>query len=87
MQPVCMHGRGFAKKLTPIDNQDVSGERYKVMLKPIWIPRSNALGRQIALAMLIKIVLLTGLWYLLYRWPEKPVAKPDIAAHFLHMSP
>jgi len=42
---------------------------------------------EIGVALLIKIVLLTGLWFLIFRWPDKPTAKPDIAAHFLPASP
>jgi len=37
---------------------------------------------ELGLALSLKIILLTGLWFLLHRWPESPVVKPDIAAHF-----
>ncbi|MDD5274336.1 MAG: hypothetical protein PHU14_16660 [Methylovulum sp.] len=37
---------------------------------------------ELGVALLLKILLLTGLWFLLHRWPERPVVKPDIAAHF-----
>ncbi|MDD2724545.1 MAG: hypothetical protein PHH59_11060 [Methylovulum sp.] len=37
---------------------------------------------EIGLALLLKIILLTGLWFLLFRWQGRPAVKPDIAAHF-----
>ncbi|MBD9362860.1 cytochrome oxidase putative small subunit CydP [Methylomonas fluvii] len=46
------------------------------------IPKSGLLRWEIAVALLIKVILLTGLWFLIFRWQERPVAKPDIAAHF-----
>ena len=43
------------------------------------------LSREIAAALLIKAVLLAGLWYLAFRHDGggKPAAKPDIAERFL----
>ena len=55
--------------------------------KSIAIPRSGLLRWEIGIALLIKIALLTGLWFLIFRWPDKPVTKPDIAAHFVQASP
>ena len=55
--------------------------------KSIAIPKSGLLRWEIGIALLIKIALLTGLWFLIFRWPDKPVIKPDIAAHFVHTNP
>ena len=45
-------------------------------------PRKT-LRREIAAALLIKVVLLWGLWYLAFRHEgDKPAAKPDIAELF-----
>lgn len=38
---------------------------------------------EIGIALLIKVTLLTSLWFLMFRWPDKPAAKPDIAARFM----
>lgn len=46
------------------------------------LPKPGALRWQIAIALLLKIVLLTGLWFLLFRWPDRPPDKPDIAELF-----
>lgn len=46
------------------------------------IPKSGLLRWEIAIALLVKIILLTGLWFLIFRWPDQPVAKPDIAERF-----
>lgn len=46
------------------------------------LPKPGLLRREIAIALLVKILLLTGLWFLIFRWPDKPVAKPDIAVRF-----
>lgn len=41
------------------------------------------LRRELTLALLVKIILLVGLWFLIFRWQGKPaVPPPDIAAHF-----
>jgi hypothetical protein len=38
---------------------------------------------EISLALLAKIILLVGLWFLIFRWHgEKPKPQKDIAAHF-----
>jgi hypothetical protein len=44
--------------------------------------KSSLLGWEIGTALLIKVILLTGLWFLIFRWQERPAVKPDIAAHF-----
>jgi hypothetical protein len=49
-------------------------------LKPI--PKPGLLRWEIGLALLIKILLLTALWFLIFRWQDRPVSKPDIADHF-----
>ena len=54
--------------------------------KSIVVPRSGLLRWEIGIALLIKIALLTGLWFLIFRWPNKPVLKPDIAVHFMSPS-
>lgn len=46
------------------------------------IPKPSLLRWEIGIAVLIKILLLIGLWFLIFRWMDKPVSKPDVAAHF-----
>lgn len=46
------------------------------------LPKPSLLRWEISLALAIKIVLLTGLWFLIFRWTDKPASKPDIAQHF-----
>lgn len=46
------------------------------------LPKSSLLRWEIGVALLIKILLLTGLWFLIFRWQDRPVSKPDIADHF-----
>lgn len=46
------------------------------------LPKAGLLGWEISAALLIKVVLLTGLWFLLFRWQDRPASKPDMAAHF-----
>jgi hypothetical protein len=47
------------------------------------LPRPGLLRWEIGIALLIKIILLTGLWFLIFRWEGQPApAKPDIAQHF-----
>ncbi len=46
------------------------------------ITKPGLLRWEIGIALLIKIVLLVGLWFLIFRWQDKPSTKPDIAAHF-----
>ena len=43
---------------------------------------NHALSWEISTALLIKLLLLIGLWFLIFRWSEKPANKPDIAQHF-----
>ncbi|MGZ4960131.1 MAG: hypothetical protein ACXV7J_12815 [Methylomonas sp.] len=50
------------------------------------LPRRGLLRWEIGIALLIKIVLLCGLWFLIFRWQERPAGKPDIAVH-LALSP
>lgn len=45
-------------------------------------PKPGLLRREIGIALVIKMILLTGLWLLIFRWPDKPAAPPDIAARF-----
>ncbi|QWF69521.1 hypothetical protein KEF85_09020 [Methylomonas paludis] len=37
------------------------------------LPRPGLLRRQIGIALLVKLILLIGLWFLLFRWHGKPV--------------
>ncbi len=46
------------------------------------LPKANLLRWEISVALLIKVVLLVGLWLLIFRWPDRPAGKPDIAEHF-----
>lgn len=47
------------------------------------IPAKPGLLRwEIGIALLIKVVLLAGLWFLIFRWQDRPVSKPDVAGHF-----
>ncbi|OAI12652.1 hypothetical protein A1359_13255 [Methylomonas lenta] len=46
------------------------------------LPKPSLLRWEIGIALLIKILLLIGLWFLIFRWMDKPVSKPDVAAHF-----
>lgn len=48
----------------------------------LYWPRSNLLRWEIGIALLLKIILLTGLWFLIFRWEGKPIDKPDVATHF-----
>ncbi|WP_446809185.1 hypothetical protein ACH50O_22875 (plasmid) [Methylomonas sp. 2BW1-5-20] len=50
-------------------------------LEPV-IPKSSQLRWEIGFALLIKILLLIGLWFLIFRWMDKPATKPNIAEHF-----
>ena len=52
-------------------------------LKPDKLPKSGLFCWEISMALLIKIVLLTGLWFLIFRWQDRPAVKPDIAGHIL----
>jgi len=46
------------------------------------LPKPGLLRWEIGIALLIKILLLIGLWFLIFRWMDKPNGKPDIAEHF-----
>jgi len=47
------------------------------------LPHPKLLRWEIGIALLIKIILLTGLWFVIFRWEGKPSpAKPDIAQRF-----
>lgn len=54
--------------------------------KPV-LAKPGRLRWEIGLALLVKVILLTGLWFLLFRWQDRPQAKPDIAAHFALPAP
>lgn len=45
------------------------------------LPKTSALRWEIGAAIGIKLLLLAGLWFFIFRWQERPAAKPDIAAH------
>lgn len=46
------------------------------------LPHPSLLRWEIGFALLIKALLLIGLWFLIFRWQDRPVAKPDITQHF-----
>lgn len=46
------------------------------------LPRPGLLRWEIGIALVIKILLLTGLWFLIFRWEGQPSPKPDIAQRF-----
>ena len=46
------------------------------------LPQTNRLRWEISLALILKVLLLTGLWFLIFRWPAKPEHPTDIAARF-----
>ncbi len=46
------------------------------------IAKPNILRWEIAVALAIKLILLVGLWFIIFRWQDRPATKPDIAAHF-----
>lgn len=45
------------------------------------IPAPSRLRREIGAALVIKLLLLFGLWWLLFRWQDRPQTQPDMAAH------
>ncbi|HLF96222.1 MAG TPA: hypothetical protein VI457_03680 [Methylococcaceae bacterium] len=48
-----------------------------------FLPRAGELRREIAAALLLKAILLLGLWALIFRWNgERPAARPDVAERF-----
>ncbi|MDD2761199.1 MAG: hypothetical protein PHH11_13020 [Methylomonas sp.] len=51
------------------------------------LPKPGLLRREIALALLIKLILLIGLWFLIFRWLQRPAEQPDIASHFALQAP
>lgn len=51
-------------------------------LLPITTKKNSLLRWEITMALFIKLVLLTGLWFLIFHWGDKLVSKPDIARHF-----
>jgi hypothetical protein len=55
----------------------------ETMIKTSKLPGVGLFKWEIGIALLIKIMLLTGLWFLIFASPNKPVAKSEIAAHFL----
>jgi hypothetical protein len=59
----------------------------ETITKPVTMPKSSVFRWEIGIALFIKILLLIGLWFLIFRWPDKPAVKPDIAAHFISASP
>ncbi len=46
------------------------------------LPKASLLRWEISLALLVKCLFLIGLWFLIFRWMDRPVGKPDVAAHF-----
>lgn len=46
------------------------------------IPKPNVLPWEIGIALVIKLILLVGLWFIIFRWQDRLATKPDIAAHF-----
>ncbi|MGY6277090.1 cytochrome oxidase putative small subunit CydP [Methylomonas sp. MgM2] len=46
------------------------------------LPKPGLLRREICFALFIKLILLIGLWFLIFRWQEQPAVKPDMAKHF-----
>ncbi|WP_347988840.1 hypothetical protein [Methylomonas sp. AM2-LC] len=51
--------------------------------KSVSVPKTSLYRWEIGVALIIKVIFLTGLWFLIFRWPDKPVHKPDIAVHFM----
>ena len=47
------------------------------------IPKPNRLRWEISLALLLKVMLLTGLWFLIFRWNPKPDQPADIARQLM----
>lgn len=45
------------------------------------LPKPGLLRWEISAALLLKVLLLTGLWFLLFRW-QQPAIEPDISSHF-----
>ena len=49
--------------------------------KPL-LPAIGLLRWEIAGALMIKILLLTALWFLIFHWQEHPTSKPAMSDHF-----
>jgi hypothetical protein len=54
---------------------------------PLSIARTHLFKWEIATALLIKIALLIGLWFLIFRWMDRPNPHPDIADHMMPATP
>ncbi len=50
--------------------------------KPKILPQPARLRWEITAALSVKVLLLIGLWFLIFRWMDRSTAKPDIASHF-----
>lgn len=46
------------------------------------LPKASLLRWEIGFALLVKVLFLIGLWFLIFRWMDRPVGHPDVAAHF-----
>ncbi|MGR8929336.1 MAG: cytochrome oxidase putative small subunit CydP [Gammaproteobacteria bacterium] len=46
------------------------------------LPKPNLLRREITAALFVKLILLIGLWFMLFRWLQQPTTQTDIAEHF-----
>lgn len=46
------------------------------------LPKRGLLRWELGLALMIKVILLIGLWLLIFRWQDRPASKPDIAERF-----
>ncbi|MCF8006973.1 MAG: hypothetical protein K9K84_06140 [Methylovulum sp.] len=44
--------------------------------------QSHAFRWELSIALLIKVILLIGLWWLIFRWQDHSVQQPDISTHF-----
>lgn len=44
--------------------------------------KANVLRWEIGVALFIKVLLLTALWFLIFRWQDRPTTKPNIADRF-----
>jgi hypothetical protein len=53
---------------------------FGMALKPL--PKAHLLRWEITAALAIKVLLLLGLWFLIFRFMDRPATKPDIAVHF-----
>ena len=52
-----------------------------LMRKPPITSPPDLLGKEIGIALIIKVILLICLWFLIYHW-STPSIKPDIAQQF-----